>query len=60
MNNKPDGLNRNVLILSWDFPPDIGGIHTYSYELAKNLSKNGVEVFVLTRKMEKDEMFDKN
>lgn len=37
-----------VLLFSPEFPPMIGGGGSYNYYLAKSLSKNGIEVLVLT------------
>jgi glycogen synthase len=37
-------------IVAYEFPPDIGGVETYSYEFAKELVKQGYKVTVFTRK----------
>ncbi|MCD6446142.1 glycosyltransferase family 4 protein [Candidatus Bathyarchaeota archaeon] len=38
-----------VMMLTWEFPPRIiGGISPHVYYLARNLSKNGVKVYVVT------------
>lgn len=37
-----------ILIIAPQFPPDIGGIAAYSYEVAKNLVRCGEQVMVLT------------
>ncbi len=38
-----------VMMLTWEFPPRIiGGISPHVYYLSKNLSKNGVKVYVVT------------
>lgn len=47
-----------TLMLSLDFPPSIGGIQTYSYEIAKNLSKLGMEIIVLAPQMDGASEFD--
>lgn len=40
---------RNIILLTQDFPPEIGGIQTWSYELSKHLSQLGYFVTVLTK-----------
>lgn len=47
--------------MSREFPPDMGGIGNYSYELANALSQNGNEVTVITKQSNekfKDETFE--
>jgi len=40
--------NMRVGIIAAEFPPDVGGVETYSYEFAKELSRRGYEVTVFT------------
>lgn len=47
-----------ILLATNDFPPQVGGIQTYCYELAKNLSLLGEEIVVLTPGVEGDLEFD--
>src|SRR5688572_29658108 len=51
-----------VLLVTQDFPPDRGGIQTYSFELAKGLRSLGHEVVVLCpevgAKHEADDLLD--
>ncbi|WP_335869371.1 glycosyltransferase [Bacillus sp. 2205SS5-2] len=45
----PQSNAISVLILSWEFPPNIvGGLSRHVYSLAKTLSRRGVKVVVLT------------
>src|SRR5947199_5055423 len=40
---------RNVLLLSWEYPPRIiGGISTHVYHLSRSLATQGVSVHVIT------------
>jgi phosphatidylinositol alpha-1,6-mannosyltransferase len=48
-----------LLIITDDFPPVIGGIQTYSYEMAKNLAYLSEDILVLAPKDEGWEEFDK-
>ncbi len=48
-----------ILLATNDFPPKIGGIQTYCYELAKNLALLGEEIVVLAPGVEGDLEFDK-
>ena len=48
-----------ILLVTNDFPPKVGGIQTYCYELAKNLTSLGEEVTVLAPGVEGDLEFDK-
>lgn len=48
-----------ILLATNDFPPKVGGIQTYCYELAKNLTSLGEEVTVLAPRVEGDLEFDK-
>ena len=48
-----------ILIFTFDFLPKKGGIHTYSYELAKNLRDFGIDVMVITPASDGDLLFDK-
>ena len=48
-----------ILLATNDFPPRIGGIQTYCYELAKNLTLLDEEVTVLAPRVEGDLEFDK-
>ncbi len=47
-----------ILLCASDFPPDIGGIQTYSYEVAKNLFALGQEVIVLAPRTKGADEFD--
>lgn len=40
----------NILLFTADFPPVVGGIQTYSYEIAKHLHELGEDVIVLAPK----------
>ncbi|MEI5905845.1 glycosyltransferase [Bacillus spongiae] len=49
-----------VLILSWEYPPNIvGGLSRHVYSLAKNLSRKGVGVVVLTSKSPDTKEYEK-
>jgi len=48
-----------ILLATNDFPPKVGGIQTYCYELAKNLTSLGEEIVVLVPGTEGDLEFDK-
>lgn len=48
-----------ILLATNDFPPKVGGIQTYSYQLAKNLTFLGEEIVVLAPGVEGDLEFDK-
>ena len=48
-----------IVLATNDFPPKIGGIQTYCYQLAKNLTLLGEEVIVLAPGAEGDLGFDK-
>ncbi len=48
-----------ILLCTHDFPPQVGGIQTYSYEVARGLSSWGEEVTVLVPQVEGDLQFDK-
>lgn len=47
-----------LLIFTDNYPPQLGGIGTYAYELAKNLHAEGVEVIVLAPRVEGDREWD--
>lgn len=47
-----------ILLCTNDFPPDVGGIQTYSYEVARELSSLGEEVIVLAPRADGDGEFD--
>ena len=47
-----------ILLCANDYPPDVGGIQTYSYQVAKNLAALGEEVTVLAPRLEGDRKFD--
>ena len=36
-----------LLLISQDFPPDVGGVQTYAYELARHLADRCEEVVVI-------------
>jgi glycosyltransferase involved in cell wall biosynthesis len=38
----------HITIVTWIFPPDIGGPATYTYEVSKRLSKRGHKIDVIT------------
>lgn len=42
-------MSKNILITAFDFPPQIGGVATYSWELANSLSQKGHKVTVITK-----------
>ena len=48
-----------ILLCTHDFPPHVGGIQTYSYEVARGLSSRGEEVTVLAPQAEGDREFDR-
>ena len=48
-----------VLLATNGFLPEIGGVQTYCYELARNLSYLGEEIVVLAPRVEGDLNFDK-
>jgi len=48
-----------ILLATNDFPPKIGGIQTYCYQLAKNLAFLGEEIVVLAPGVEGNLEFDK-
>ncbi|HKJ47218.1 MAG TPA: glycosyltransferase family 4 protein [Balneolales bacterium] len=47
-----------LLLISQDFPPDIGGIQTYCFELADRFYKNNEDFAVLAPKKKKDQDVD--
>lgn len=47
-----------ILLATNDFPPKVGGIQTYCYELAKNLIPLGEEIVVLAPGVREDLEFD--
>ncbi|MDO8137900.1 MAG: glycosyltransferase family 4 protein, partial [Candidatus Brocadiales bacterium] len=47
-----------LLIFTDNYPPQLGGIGTYAYELAKNLHAEGVEVIVLAPGIKGDREWD--
>ena len=49
----------NLMILSWLFPPSTGGLETYTYNLAKHLSKKCKVVVFTTGREYKDEKKEK-
>jgi len=60
--NKSRGtiLAPKILFLTDDFPPILGGISTYSYEITKSLKELGEDVIVLAPKDEGYKEFDEN
>ena len=46
MGRKKD--KKNILIITPFFPPNLGGVETYSNVLTTGLSKNGYKVYVST------------
>jgi len=48
-----------ILLCTHDFPPQVGGIQTYSYEVARGLSSRGEDVTVLAPRVEGDLEFDR-
>jgi glycosyltransferase involved in cell wall biosynthesis len=50
---------KKVLIVSNEFPPDIGGAGSYAFDLANVLSKKNYKVTVVTKK-NKERKFEKN
>jgi len=53
-------LAPKILFLTDDFPPILGGISTYSYEITKSLKELGEDVIVLAPKDEGYKEFDEN
>lgn len=50
-----------ILVISYDFRPNLGGVGTCAYELACSLAKNSQnKVFVLAKSQKDDDLFDKN
>ena len=49
--------NMKTLIITLEYPPQIGGVASYTYNLAKNMA--GDDVVVYAPKMEGDAAFDK-
>ncbi len=47
-----------ILLTTNDFPPKVGGIQTYCYELARNLTSLGEEIVVLAPGVKGDSEFD--
>lgn len=43
-------MKKKILLTAFDFPPQWGGVATYSWELAQSLHQLGHEVIVVTRK----------
>lgn len=43
------GEQKRILIIAFDFPPQIGGVSTYSKEIAQSFFDQGYEVLVLTK-----------
>jgi phosphatidylinositol alpha-1,6-mannosyltransferase len=41
-------MSGKILMISAEFPPDIGGIATISYNIAKGLKRMGIDIAVLT------------
>lgn len=50
----------NVLVFSTDYKPNGGGIAEHTYQIAKNLYKQGCKVSLLSIKKENYLQFDKN
>jgi phosphatidylinositol alpha-1,6-mannosyltransferase len=48
-----------ILLTTNDFPPKMGGIQTYCYEVAKNLASAGEQIIVLAPRTRGDLDFDK-
>ena len=46
---KKNTSKQRILITAYDFPPQTGGVSTYSLELAQSFSQQGHEVLVLTK-----------
>lgn len=55
-------LRMNILLITQDFPPKLGGIETYSYQLAKQWHLSGYKVVVVTvsqsKFQEEEKIFD--
>jgi 1,4-alpha-glucan branching enzyme len=50
---------KNILILSWEFPPNIvGGLARHVFELSRSLVKQGHHVVVITTKNEFDKEYE--
>lgn len=53
-------MKQRLLITGYDFPPQIGGVASYSHHLAKTLSHYpDIDVHVLAKKQSDDYIFDK-
>jgi phosphatidylinositol alpha-1,6-mannosyltransferase len=49
----------NILFYTKEFPPEVGGIETYTYNVAKRFHQFGHNVVVVVRHMDGDEEFDR-
>jgi len=50
----------NILLISYDYPPYLGGIANISYQIASQLDKKGERLIVVAQKTKGDREFDKN
>jgi hypothetical protein len=46
----PENTPMRIGIVAPEFPPDIGSVETYSYELSAELARRGHEVTVFTHR----------
>jgi 1,4-alpha-glucan branching enzyme len=59
-NNKIEGRGASVLILSWEYPPNIiGGLSRHVYDLANTLVKKGKLVHILTTRTSETTAYEK-
>ncbi len=42
-------MKKKIIILATDFPPNLGGVATYSWEIAKSFQQKGFEVEVICK-----------
>lgn len=48
----------NLLMITFSYPPSLGGMQNYAFEIAKGLYESGVNIKVLTPHFEDDKEFD--
>lgn len=62
MTFNPKARVMRIMLITQDFPPKIGGIEVYSYQLANEWHKMGIEVIVLTvsqkKQLDLEQSFD--
>ncbi len=50
---------KNLVLITQDFPPEIGGIHSYCHELGKRFARTCSSFTVIAPHIEGDEAFDR-